>query len=72
MLPVKTWTDYLLIVGSRYFILATLAFLVWYVIRKKAIAHKKIQLRFPELKDYQREIFFPLVPCSFLPQQASW
>jgi lathosterol oxidase len=60
MLPVKTWTDYLLIVGSRYFILATLAFLVWYVIRKKAIAHKKIQLRFPELKDYQREIFFSI------------
>jgi len=60
----KTLADYLFVIGSRYLILAAIAFLVWYVIRKKQIAHKKIQLRFPSLKDYQREIVFSLITTS--------
>lgn len=58
---VKTLTDYLMIIGLRYLIIAGIAFLVWYIIRKKQIAHKKIQLRFPTGKDYGREIFFSLI-----------
>lgn len=54
----KTWFDIFLIIALRYFIIAGLAFLVWYVIRKKVVAFKKIQLKFPELKDYQREIVY--------------
>ncbi len=62
----KTLTDYLLVIGLRYLIIAGLAFTVWYILRKKQIAYKKIQLRFPTLKDYQREIVFSLITiCIF-------
>ncbi len=57
----RSWFDIFLIIAMRYFIIAGVAFLVWYIIRKKVIAHKKIQIRFPTLKDYQREILFSCV-----------
>ena len=60
----KTLTDYLFVIGSRYLIIAGIAFLFWYVLRKKYITNKKIQLRFPSLKDYQREIIFSLITTS--------
>lgn len=66
----KTWFDFFLIIALRYFIIAGLAFLVWYIIRKKVIGFKKIQLRFPELKDYQREILYSsitIIIFSFVP-----
>lgn len=48
------------IVSSRYFIIAGIAFVCWYVLFKKKIAYKKIQLRFPANKDYAREILSSL------------
>jgi lathosterol oxidase len=54
----RTWFDFFLIIALRYYIIAGLAFFVWYIIRKKKIAYKKIQLKIPELKDYQREILY--------------
>lgn len=58
--PNGTWISYFLVIGLRYFIIAGLAFLIWYVLLWKRITFKKIQLRFPVSKDYQREIFFSL------------
>jgi Delta7-sterol 5-desaturase len=58
--PNGSWFSIFLVVSLRYIILAGLAFLIWYIIRKKKIAFRKIQLRFPELKDYQREILYSL------------
>lgn len=66
----KTWFDFFLIIALRYYIIAGLAFLVWYIVRKKKVAYKKIQLRIPELKDYQREILYSsitIVIFSFVP-----
>jgi sterol desaturase/sphingolipid hydroxylase (fatty acid hydroxylase superfamily) len=54
----RTWFDFFLIIALRYYIIAGLAFTVWYVIRKKTVGFKKIQLKIPELKDYQREILY--------------
>ncbi len=66
----RTWFDFFLIIALRYYIIAGLAFLVWYIIKKNKIAYKKIQLRIPELKDYQREIAYSsitIVIFSFVP-----
>lgn len=52
------------IVSSRYFIIAGIAFVCWYVLFKKKIAYKKIQLRFPANKDYAREIVSSL--CTMI------
>jgi len=40
--------------------------LLWYVLLRKRISYKKIQLRFPVKKDYRREIIYSLVTmCIF-------
>ncbi len=56
----NSWSDFLLLIGLRYFIIATIAWLFWYVIFKKRISFRKIQLKFPSNKDYQREILFSI------------
>ena len=58
------------IIGSRYLIIASLAFLIWYVIFGKRIFAKKIQQRYPKSIDYAREIGFSILTIfifSFIP-----
>ncbi|NBR36769.1 MAG: hypothetical protein EBT80_05270, partial [Chitinophagales bacterium] len=45
-------------VGSRYFIIAGVAFLLFYVILRSRVAPKKIQRAFPSTSDYRREILY--------------
>jgi sterol desaturase/sphingolipid hydroxylase (fatty acid hydroxylase superfamily) len=52
---------YVQIIASRYFVLAGIVWLIWYVLLKDKISYKKIQLRFPIRKDYQREIFYSII-----------
>ncbi len=54
------------ILGSRYLIITSLAFLICYVLLRKKIFSKKIQQRFPELKDYAREIIFSILTISVM------
>ena len=60
MMRANSWSDFLLLISLRYFIIASLAWLIWYVWRRKNIEFKKIQSKFPGNKDYQREILFSL------------
>jgi Delta7-sterol 5-desaturase len=53
------WT--LLDVADKYYLIAAPAFLLFYILLRKKITYKKIQRRFPRLKDYGREIFFSTV-----------
>ena len=60
-LKTMTWDKFVWLLldnADKYFLMATPFFLIFYVILKKRIAHKKIQLKFPQLKDYAREIIF--------------
>jgi len=67
------WSDYfndVFIIGSRYIIIASIAFVIWYVVLRKKILSKKIQQRFPQAKDYAREIGFSILTIfimSFIP-----
>ncbi len=54
----STLKNSLTIISLRYFVIAGVAFLIWYILLKRKIAFKKIQLKFPALKDYQREILY--------------
>jgi sterol desaturase/sphingolipid hydroxylase (fatty acid hydroxylase superfamily) len=59
-----SWNDYFTIlenISTRYFIIAGFAFLVFYVLMRKWIRHKKIQPHFPKPKDYVREIIYSIV-----------
>jgi Delta7-sterol 5-desaturase len=75
------WLDYrqfFFTIGSRYFLIAGLAFLIFYVLLKDRLSWKKIQHRFPQSKDYGREIgyslltiaIFALVPLLILKNPA--
>jgi Delta7-sterol 5-desaturase len=47
--------------ADKYFLIAGPVFLIFYVILKKKIRYKKIQLKFPSVSDYGREIFFSTI-----------
>ncbi len=49
------------IILTRYFLIAGIAFLIFYILLKKKIAWKKIQKTFPKGSDYRREISYSLV-----------
>lgn len=61
-------------VGSRYFLVAGFAFVLFYILLRKNFSSRKIQKRFPASKDYFREIgysamtilLFALVTLLFL------
>lgn len=62
------WSDYFSIfqhVGSRYFLIAGIAFLLGYVLLYKWIGHKKIQRQLPATKDYLREIIYSVITMLF-------
>jgi sterol desaturase/sphingolipid hydroxylase (fatty acid hydroxylase superfamily) len=54
----------LTMIAGRYFIIAGLAFLLFYVLLKKLLAHKKIQQRYPKTADYIREIGYSILTIS--------
>lgn len=67
ILLAMTLQDYLSIlqkVGSRYAIVAGIAFLAFYVILYTALSSRKIQKRFPKSSDYMREIGYSLLTIA--------
>lgn len=54
------------LIGGRYFMMAGLAFLLFYVVWRNRFFYQKIQTRFPKNQDYLREIFYSfLTICIF-------
>lgn len=47
--------------ARNYFLTAGIAFFIFYILLKKRVEIKKIQSKFPQNKDYQREIFFSII-----------
>ena len=61
------WHDYLFYfytIGSRYFIIAGIAFLLFYMLLRRRVGHKKIQARLPKPKDYAREVGYSVITIS--------
>ena len=53
-------------IGARYFLVAGVAFIFYYIIFRKKISYKKIQHKFPRNKDYAREIGYSIITiCIF-------
>jgi lathosterol oxidase len=54
------------LIGGRYFMMAGLAFLLFYIIWRNRFFYQKIQTRFPKNQDYLREILYSfLTICIF-------
>lgn len=57
-------------IGTRYFYVAGLAFVAFYLLLKKRVTYKKIQSAFPKRNDYIREIGYSVITIiifSFVP-----
>ena len=48
-------------IGKRYFFMATVMFILFYVIFKTPMMGRRIQKKFPQKGDYYRDIFFSLI-----------
>jgi sterol desaturase/sphingolipid hydroxylase (fatty acid hydroxylase superfamily) len=48
-------------IGSRYFAVAGLSFVLYYFLLYKKVSHKKIQQRLPKRQDYLREVGYSLL-----------
>ena len=67
------YLHYIEVIGLRYFMVAGIFFLLYYILLKPVLFHKKIQKKTPRLNDYAREIgysvitisIFALVPLTF-------
>lgn len=58
-----SWENYLKniqLIGTRYFLAALIAFLLFYVLWRNRFFYKKIQNRFPKNSDYLREMLYSL------------
>jgi Delta7-sterol 5-desaturase len=53
--------NFLFIISLRYFLLAGIAWLMWYKFLRRKILYKKIQLKIPAVKDYTREIVYSVI-----------
>lgn len=61
------WSNYFFYfqkIGTRYFAVAGIAFIVFYFLFRKKFSYKKLQQRFPSSKDYAREIGYSIVTIS--------
>lgn len=74
----EKYTQVITLIGSRYFIVAGLSFVLFYVLLNKTVGSKKIQQRYPKATDYIREIgfsvmtilIFGMVPLIFIHNPA--
>lgn len=61
------WSNYFFNIqriGTRYFLVAGLAFIIFYLLMGNKISYKKIQRKFPGKKDYLREIGYSIITIS--------
>lgn len=60
------YLKYLNTIGSRYFIIAGIAFLLFYVLLKGFVGHRKLQTKLPKPTDYAREVGYSIITvCIF-------
>lgn len=54
------------VVGSLqdYLLYASIAFILFYVLLKGVLSHRKIQERFPKMKDYRRDFLYSMLTIS--------
>jgi Delta7-sterol 5-desaturase len=58
------WLHVMINISVRYFLIAGIAFFIFYILFRKKLFHKKIQLIFPSTKDYGRDIAYSLTTIS--------
>jgi lathosterol oxidase len=58
------WQIAYLKIGSRYFLMAGIVFVLFYIIFKKMMLLRKVQSKFPKSKDYGRDMFYSAISVA--------
>lgn len=67
------WNEWLKItqmIGARYFVLAAITFLVFYILFPKYFSKIRIQPRFPRWTDYTRDVSFSILSIAIFASMA--
>ena len=59
-------------IGKRYFFMATVMFVLFYIIFKTPMLGRRIQQKFPKKGDYYRDIFFSLISIGIFALVSVW
>ena len=57
----EAWMTISVKISSRYFLIAGLAFLLFYVLFRRYFRPRKIQAKFPEVKHYRRDLMYSVI-----------
>ena len=60
----EIWTKLTSTILFRYFLFASISFILFYVILKKPLWYRKIQRKIPKLTDYKRDVFWSLITIT--------
>jgi Delta7-sterol 5-desaturase len=63
-MPKLKLIHYIWIVGGRYFVVAGLAFLVFYILFPHKFKYKRLQAGFPAVKQYRNEIIYSIATVA--------
>ena len=59
-------------IGKRYFLMATVMFILFYIVFKTPMWGRRIQKKFPQKGDYYRDIFFSLISIGIFAAVSVW
>lgn len=57
----ENFLKYIFDVGTRYFLIAGIAFLLFYVIFSERFNGKRIQTKWPKMSDHKRDVFYSII-----------
>lgn len=52
------WQRTYIHIGTRYFLMAGIVFVLFYILFRKIMLQRKVQQAFPKIRDYRRDIFY--------------
>ena len=58
------WSQEAFEIVKEYFIFASIAFLIFYILFRKSMWFRKMQKKIPKLSDYGRDIFFSIISVT--------
>jgi Delta7-sterol 5-desaturase len=68
----NAWFHTLVQIGSRYFILASIVFVIFYIVFKTPMMRRKIQQKFPIQTDYYRDILNSVISMIIFAGVSVW
>ncbi|MDQ7950070.1 MAG: hypothetical protein REI93_14550, partial [Pedobacter sp.] len=57
----ENFLKYILDVGIRYFLIAGIAFVIFYILFQKQFSGRRLQTKMAQMKDHKRDVFYSII-----------